>query len=161
MHRARNASQKRLAAAFLEWGIPTSEAILNVCQAAPQLQVIASGGLRSGVDIAQCIAMGACLGGMAGPFLKAAARSLEETVLAIAELQREIQVCMFAAGAGDFNRPLFAWRAPRLESGARFQFSQAKRHYRGKAGASPPAQQHRPTPGTKAGADGHRLDIAA
>ena len=103
MHRARTDSQKRLAAAFLEWGIPTSEAILNVCQAAPQLQVIASGGLRSGVDIAKCIAMGACLGGMAGPFLKAAARSLEDTVQAIAELQREIQVCMFAAGAGDLE----------------------------------------------------------
>jgi isopentenyl-diphosphate delta-isomerase len=47
--------------------------------------------------------MGACLGGMAGPFLKAAALSLEETVQAIAELQREIQVCMFAAGAGDLQ----------------------------------------------------------
>ena len=103
MHRARTGSQKRLAAGFLGWGIPTSEAILNVCQAAPQLQVIASGGLRSGVDIAKCMAMGACLGGMAGPFLKAAARSLEETVQTIAELRREIQVCMFAAGAGDLQ----------------------------------------------------------
>jgi isopentenyl-diphosphate delta-isomerase len=65
--------------------------------------VIASGGLRNGVDIAKCIALGASLGGMAGPFLKAAARSLDETLLTIDELRREIQVCMFASGAGDLE----------------------------------------------------------
>jgi isopentenyl-diphosphate Delta-isomerase len=103
MHRAKNESHARLAAAFADWGIPTSEAILNVRRAAPGLTIIASGGLRSGVDIAKCIALGACMGGMAGPFLKAAARSLEDTVQAIEELKREIQVCMFAAGAGDIE----------------------------------------------------------
>lgn len=101
MHRAATPSQARLAAAFLDWGIPTSEAILNVRRGAPDLLVFASGGLRSGVDIAKCIALGASLGGMAGPFLKAAVRSLDETILAIDELRREIQVCMFASGAGD------------------------------------------------------------
>ncbi len=101
MHRAKNESQARLAAAFVDWGIPTSEAILNVHRVAPGLTIIASGGLRSGVDIAKCIALGASLGGMAGPFLKAAARSLEDTVQTIEELKREIQVCMFAAGAAD------------------------------------------------------------
>jgi isopentenyl-diphosphate Delta-isomerase len=101
MHRAKTESQARLAAAFVDWGIPTSEAILNVHRAAPGLMIIASGGLRSGVDIAKCIALGASMGGMAGPFLKAAARSHEATVQTIEELKREIQVCMFAAGAGD------------------------------------------------------------
>ena len=72
MHRAKSESQKRLAAAFIDWGIPTSEAIQNVRRAAPELIVIASGGLRSGVDIAKCIALGASMGGMASPFLKAA-----------------------------------------------------------------------------------------
>ena len=101
MHRAQDASKARLAAAFVEWGIPTSDAILNVHRVAPDLRVFASGGLRSGVDIAKCIALGAQLGGMAGPFLKAAARSVEETILMIREVEREIQVCMFAAGAAD------------------------------------------------------------
>ena len=99
MHRATDESQKRLAAAFIDWGIPTSQAILNVRQEAPGLVVIASGGLRSGVDIAKCIALGASLGGMAGPFLKAAAQSVEATIQTIQELRREIQICMFAAGA--------------------------------------------------------------
>ena len=103
MHRATNESQRRLAAAFVDWGIPTAEAITNVCSAAPELVLIASGGLRSGVDIAKCIALGARLGGMAGPFLKAAARSLEDTLQVIEEVTREIRVCMFAAGAGSLE----------------------------------------------------------
>ena len=101
MHRADSPSQARMAAAFLDWGIPTSDAILNVRRGAPEILVFASGGLRSGVDIAKCIALGANLGGMAGPFLKAAVRSYDETIQTIEEIQREIQVCMFACGAGD------------------------------------------------------------
>lgn len=103
MHRAQTESQKRLAAAFVNWGVPTSEAILEVRRLAPQMTVIASGGLRSGVDIAKCLALGAQLGGMASPFLKAAARSVEDVVQTVQELRREIQVCMFAAGAGDLR----------------------------------------------------------
>ncbi|HJS29078.1 MAG TPA: type 2 isopentenyl-diphosphate Delta-isomerase [Anaerolineales bacterium] len=101
MHRAQDEAQARLAAAFLDWGIPTAEAIQNVRRAAPDLLVFASGGLRNGIDLAKCIALGATLCGMAGPFLKAAAVSPEKTVEAILELQRQLQVCMFAAGAGD------------------------------------------------------------
>jgi len=103
MHRATNPSQKRLAAAFIDWGIPTPEAILNVRTAAPEMKIFASGGLRSGVDIAKCIALGALLGGMASPFLKAAVLSLDETVQTIGEIAHEIRVCMFAAGAGDLQ----------------------------------------------------------
>lgn len=99
MHRAKNESQARLAAAFLDWGIPTSEAIRNVRQVAPELMVIASGGLRSGQDIAKCLALGAKMGGMAGPFLKAASVSLDATIQIIEEIQREIQICMFATGS--------------------------------------------------------------
>jgi isopentenyl-diphosphate Delta-isomerase len=103
MHRATNESQARLAAAFLDWGIPTAESILQVRQAAPDLIVFASGGLRSGVDIAKCIALGARLGGMASPFLRAAVQSLDATIQAIEELSREIQICMFASGTKDLS----------------------------------------------------------
>lgn len=99
MYRATQESQKRLAAAFIDWGIPTAEAVQNVRSAAPNLLVFASGGLRSGVDIAKCLALGASLGGMASPFLKAAAQSLETTIETLCEVKREIQVCMFATGA--------------------------------------------------------------
>jgi len=104
MHRAQTDSQKRVAAAFIDWGIPTAESIQNVRQAAPHLPVIASGGLRDGIDIAKCVALGASLGGMAGPFLKAAAVSLEATTETIAEIVRELRIAMFAAGAGTLTQ---------------------------------------------------------
>lgn len=103
MHRAQDPAQRRLAAAFIDWGIPTAEAILNVRRAAPNLAVIASGGLRSGVDVAKCLALGARLGGMAGPFLKAAVHSPKTVVDVINEMRREVQVCMFASGAGSID----------------------------------------------------------
>jgi len=103
MHRATDDSQRRLAAAFSDWGIPTAQAILNVRRVSPDIISFASGGLRTGVDICKCIALGARLGGLAGPFLKAAVRSIEETIQTISELKREMQVCMFAAGVGDLD----------------------------------------------------------
>ncbi len=103
MHRAENESQARLAATFLHWGIPTAKSIENVYQIAPDIPIFASGGLRSGLDIAKCIALGATLGGMAGPFLKAATQSLDDTILTIQEITREIQVTMFAAGIGNLD----------------------------------------------------------
>ncbi len=111
MHRAESEAQARLAAAFINWGIPTADAIQNARRAAPRLPVFASGGLRSGIDIAKCIALGASLGGMAGPYLKAAVDSLEATIDTIQEVVREIRICMFAAGAADLS----ALRNTRLE----------------------------------------------
>ncbi len=99
MHRAKTETQKRVAAAFIDWGIPTAEAIQNVRRVAPGLPVIASGGLRDGIDVAKSLALGAGLCGLASPFLKAAAVSVEATAETIAELARELRIAMFAAGA--------------------------------------------------------------
>ena len=99
MYRTQDESLARVAAAFRDWGIPTAESILAVRKAAPGVIVFASGGLRDGVDIAKCIALGASLGGMAGLFLKAGARSADEGLAVVKEIERELRVCMFAAGA--------------------------------------------------------------
>ena len=101
--RAATEFQTELAAAFLNWGIPTAEAIQIAHSAAPTIPVFASGGLRTGIDIAKSIALGACLGGMAGPFLKAAAQSLEKTLEKINLISFELQIAMFVAGAADIN----------------------------------------------------------
>jgi len=77
MYRAPTQSRRRIAATFIDWGIPTAEAILNVKRGAPALPVIASGGLRNGLDLAKCVGLGAHLGGMAGPFLETAVQSTE------------------------------------------------------------------------------------
>ena len=101
MYRAQSETQKRVAAAFIDWGIPTAQAIQNVRGAAPALPVIASGGLRDGIDVAKSVALGAGLCGLAGPFLKAAAISVEAVAESITELSRELRIAMFAAGAGN------------------------------------------------------------
>ncbi len=103
MHRAQNENQARLAAAFLEWGIPTAESILQARRGAPTLPILASGGLCTGLDIAKSIALGASLGGMARPLLQAASQSLQKTVEIITDIKRELRVTMFAAGAGDIQ----------------------------------------------------------
>lgn len=104
MHRAETKDQALLAAAFIDWGIPTAQAIINVRKAAPDLKVFASGGLREGIDIAKCIALGASLGGMASPFLKAANQSVEKTIDAISLIRRQIEITMFASGTANLEQ---------------------------------------------------------
>jgi len=104
MYRIQAESLARVAGAFRDWGIPTAVSLEMVRQAAPGLVTIASGGLKDGIDIAKSIALGARLGGMAGLFLKAAAQSPAATRMAIEEIRREIQVCMFATGAGNLEQ---------------------------------------------------------
>lgn len=102
--RAKDENQRQLASAFIDWGIPTADAIQITHKAVPQMTIFASGGLRSGIDIAKCITFGATLGGMASPFLKAASQSLEKTLETITLVRKEIQICMFAAGIADLNQ---------------------------------------------------------
>lgn len=102
-HRAPDAHHANVARAFADWGIPTADAIRYVREAAPDLPVIASGGLRDGVEVAKCLALGADLGGLAGPFLKAAAESVEAVRRTIWELQTELRIAMFASGAADIS----------------------------------------------------------
>jgi len=103
MHRAPDEFTRQLAATFVGWGIPTAETILNVKKAVPEMTVFASGGIKDGLDIAKSVALGATLGGMAGQFLKAAAISTEKTVEMMKLTKRQIEVTMFACGAGTLH----------------------------------------------------------
>jgi isopentenyl-diphosphate delta-isomerase len=100
MHRAPDEFTRQLAATFVGWGTPTAESILNVKKAVPDMIIFASGGIKDGLDIAKCIALGATLGGMAGQFLKAAAVSTEKAVEIMKLTKRQIEVTMFAVGVG-------------------------------------------------------------
>ncbi|MGI9253783.1 MAG: type 2 isopentenyl-diphosphate Delta-isomerase [Thermomicrobiales bacterium] len=100
----RRAPSERLAAvagAFADWGIPTSESLLMVRAAVPDLPVIASGGLRSGVDAAKAIALGADLAGIAAPLLRAAAVSESAAHDLLAATIDQLRISMFACGAGN------------------------------------------------------------
>lgn len=102
-HRAPTAFHARVAASFADWGIPTADAIQYAKKAAPHLPIIASGGLRDGVDIAKCIALGATLGGLAGPFLKAADQSVQAVDQLIRELSAQFRIAMFCSGANSIE----------------------------------------------------------
>jgi isopentenyl-diphosphate delta-isomerase len=86
-----------LAAAFDDWGIPTVKALLAARAAAPSLPAIASGGVRDGVDVAKCLALGATAVGMARLLLQAAhADRADETLGTIVE---QLRIATWAAGA--------------------------------------------------------------
>jgi isopentenyl-diphosphate delta-isomerase len=106
--RAQDRLQRRLGKTFANWGIPTAECVADIRAIAPEVPLIASGGLRNGLDVTKAIALGADLAGLAFPFLQAADQS-EEAVheLAIA-LIAEIQTALFCTGSAilvDLRRP--------------------------------------------------------
>lgn len=91
-----------LAAAFAAWGVPTAEALQGAIAAAPGLPIIASGGLRDGVDVAKTLALGACASGLARTFLLAAqADDASETA---AVLICQLRVAVWASGAASASR---------------------------------------------------------
>jgi len=96
--RASDPIQRRLGQTFADWGIPTADCLVAARQAAPALPLIASGGLRNGLDVAKTLALGADLAGLAFPFLKAASES-EEAVADLADvLIAEITTVLFCTG---------------------------------------------------------------
>jgi isopentenyl-diphosphate delta-isomerase len=87
----------QVAGAFADWGVPTADALVDAVAAAPGLPVIASGGLRDGVEAAKALALGAAAAGLARPFLLGAqADRASETAAA---LVRQLRVAVWAAGA--------------------------------------------------------------
>ncbi len=102
MHRAPDARHARIAAAFIDWGIPTAEAVKYARAGAPHLPIFASGGLKNGIDLAKCLALGATLGGVAGDFLRAAITGGASGVVELAgTIIQELKIAMFCAGAKD------------------------------------------------------------
>lgn len=102
-HRAPTAFHAQVAAVFADWGIPTAHSLIYARRAAPDLAMIASGGIRDGIEIAKCVALGADLVGLAGPFLKAAVLSAEHVVDLALILRRQLEVAMFCAGASSIS----------------------------------------------------------
>jgi isopentenyl-diphosphate delta-isomerase len=86
-----------VAAAFADWGRPTADALTGALAAAPGLPVIASGGVRDGVDAAKCLALGARAVGLARPFLIAA--RADRAGEAMGTVLAQLRVATWAAGA--------------------------------------------------------------
>ena len=104
MYRAPTARHRRVAGAFIDWGIPTAVSIQYCRRAAPHLPIFASGGIRTGIDVAKCIALGANLVGLAGDFLRAADSGGVDGTIELAEtITDELRITMFASGANDLS----------------------------------------------------------
>ena len=87
------------ASAFDDWGIPTSAALISSRDAVKEVRIIASGGIRSGTDVAKALALGADYVGMALPLLAPAMESSEAVVKRIEKTLDELKIAMFGCGA--------------------------------------------------------------
>jgi isopentenyl-diphosphate Delta-isomerase len=85
---------------FDGWGLPTAEAVVEAGQVVPQRPIIASGGIRTGVDVAKAIALGATATGLALPLLEPATRSVEAVRATLSNLMEDLRTAMFCVGAG-------------------------------------------------------------
>lgn len=103
MHRARSRWEREVAAAFAGWGIPTVESLIMARRGAPGIPLIASGGIRDGIQMAKAIALGATACGIAAPFLHAATRSASAVMELITILVTQLRIAMFAAGASNIR----------------------------------------------------------
>jgi len=102
-YRTADPIRKRIAEGFRGWGIPTAEAIVKIREELPDVLLFASGGLKNGIDIIKCIALGANLGGIARRILIAAMDSQKALDTYIEELSLQIQIAMFAIGAENIS----------------------------------------------------------
>lgn len=107
----RGKADKKLAELFSQWGISTTESI-KACanfkstlakNHQSQVNILGSGGVRSGLDIAKAISLGADLAGIAAPFAKAALTSDVEVGRLIKKYTWELKVAMFGIGAANIS----------------------------------------------------------
>ncbi|HEY9879027.1 MAG TPA: type 2 isopentenyl-diphosphate Delta-isomerase [Leptolyngbyaceae cyanobacterium] len=96
--RAQDAIQRRLGNTFADWGIPTADCIEQIRAIAPSVPLIASGGLRNGLDAAKALALGADLAGLAYPFLQAASQSEAAVETLVEVLIAELTTVLFCTG---------------------------------------------------------------
>jgi isopentenyl-diphosphate delta-isomerase len=109
-------------AAFWDWGIPTAAAVMELSDL--DLEVIGSGGIRTGLDVARVVALGATLAGVASPVIQAWFRGGADAVEAMLEGMLEgLRVAMVLTG----SRTLADLRvAPRVVTGPLFEWGTAR-----------------------------------
>jgi isopentenyl-diphosphate delta-isomerase len=96
--RAGDPAREALAETFAAWGYPTAEATADLRRAFPQATIFASGGIRTGVDAAKAIALGADIAAAGLPFLEPATRSAEAVGEAVELMLAGLKIALFASG---------------------------------------------------------------
>lgn len=90
--------RQQVADAFLDWGMPTPWLLQQARALAPQTTIIASGGLRHGVDVVKSIVMGARMAGLAAPFLQPALESTKAVIHVIEQIKQDMRISLFLMG---------------------------------------------------------------
>jgi isopentenyl-diphosphate delta-isomerase len=107
-----NSARMSLGNRFRDWGVPTAVAVVGT--AATGLPVVATGGVRSGLDAAKAIALGATVVGVGRPLLQAALRGEESVERWISDFELELRTAVFLSGA---RRAMDLRRAPIVITG--------------------------------------------
>jgi len=97
--RSSDPARAKLGEHFADWGFPTAVATRALRAAFPGASIVASGGVRTGVDVAKALALGANIAGIALPLLEPATRSADAVVEALGEIIEGLRIAMFATGS--------------------------------------------------------------
>jgi isopentenyl-diphosphate Delta-isomerase len=97
--RAPNERLRAIAETFRDWGIPTARAVVDVRAACPDAVVIASGGIRNGLDAAKAIRLGANLVGQAAGVLPAALSGVEAVIAHFEDRMTELRIACFCTAS--------------------------------------------------------------
>jgi isopentenyl-diphosphate delta-isomerase len=87
--------------ALADWGVPTAQALREVRAVLPGMPLVASGGIRTGVDAAKALAMGADVVALARPLLAPAIESASAVVEVLGEFIEQLRVCLHVCGTAD------------------------------------------------------------
>lgn len=90
--------------AVADWGIPTAQALMEVRRELPGMPLMASGGVRTGMDAAKALALGADVVAMARPLLAPAIESTDAVVDALGGFIEELRVCLHGCGAANLEK---------------------------------------------------------
>ena len=90
---------------FWDWGLPTAQSLIETKSVVQDsIPIIASGGLRTGLEVCKCLVLGANVCAMAYPFLKSASESIESLERFMERISMEIKSTMFLTGCQNINQ---------------------------------------------------------
>jgi isopentenyl-diphosphate delta-isomerase len=81
-----------------DWGVPTAQSLMEVRDTLPGMPLVASGGIRTGMDAAKALAMGADVVALARPLLAPAIESAAAVVDTLGAFIEELRVCLHGCG---------------------------------------------------------------